>query len=64
MIAQTYLFDLIDVTALPALLNTATVSMSTGRYIPGTHSMASNFPRGMVIVAGNSHKQLADDVAR
>lgn len=43
---------------------TQEVLMSTGRFIPGTHSMASLFPRGMVIISGNSHKNLAEDVAR
>ena len=38
--------------------------MSTGRFIPGSHAMAGFYPRGMVIIAGNSHKQLAEDVAR
>ena len=38
--------------------------MSTGRFIPGSHGMAGFYPRGMVIVAGNSHRQLAEDIAR
>ena len=40
------------------------MSTGSGRFIPGRHAMASFYPRGMVIIAGNSHKQLAEDVAR
>ena len=30
---------------------------------PG-HAMSSPFPRGLVIIAGNSHPKLAEDIAR